>query len=368
MTVSTRLLEVNQQQVASAADPAERARLLQDRAILQARLGRTDEASRTLDLAEQDAPADLPAALALRFAYARAIARYFGKHFTEAREQMSEVLDRARALGDPALSTECESALALFLQREGDVRRAAHHARSVLGTEGSSLESRYRATLALASLHQDARDYEEAVRLYRETQDVVRALGDEIAMASWMGRSALSQAAHARQAAASGELDTRMLKDAVDALESSIAYSEQLQDAPDMALSRLLLAEMRVLQKRYRDALALYDTELPIVEGDGFLHEVTAAMADRAHCLLKLGDADGAYSQAAVALQRLDQSTPADIRAIVHENMAAALQQAGHAVEAEQHRVLSRMAWETYAHEQREARRLLRENPTETLH
>jgi tetratricopeptide (TPR) repeat protein len=366
--VSTRLLDANQQQLADANDAAERARLLQDRVILLARLGRTDEALVTLDLAQKTAPQDLPATLTLRFDFARAIARYFGKHFAEARAQMSEVLERARDHGDSALCTECESTLALFMQREGDVRGAARHARSVLGNSGSSLESRYRATLALASLHHDARDYEEAVRLYRETKDVVRTLGDEIAMASWMGRSALSQAAHARQAAANGELDAHTLKDAIEALESSIAYSEQLQEAPDMALTRLLLAEMRVLQKRYREALTLYDAQLPIAEGDGFLHEVTAAMADRAQCLLKLGDADGAYSQAAAALRRLDQDTPADIRAIVHENMAAALQQAEHAVEAEQHRLLSRMAWETYAHEQREARRLLRENPTETLH
>ena len=366
--MSSRLLEANQRQVASAADPRQRARLLQDRAILQSRLGRADEAVRTLDLAERAAPADLPATLKLRFAYARAIASYFGKHFTEARRQMSAVLEQARGQADAPLATECESALALFLQREGDVRAAARHARAVLGSAASSLESRYRATLALASLHQDARDYEEAVRLYRETQDVVQALGDDIAMASWMGRSAASQAAHARQAAAGNDLDARMLKDAVDALERSIAFSEQLPDAPDVALNRLLLAEMRVLQKRYRDALALYDAQLQAVEGDGFLHEVTAAMADRAHCLLKLGEADAAYTQAAAALRRLDESTPADIRAIVHENMAAALQQAGHAVEAEQHRVLSKMAWETYAHEQREARRLLHENPNETLH
>lgn len=366
--MSSKLLDLNQQQVSGARDAAERTRLLQDRAVLQARIGRPDDAVLTLAQAEQSAPDGLPATARLRFAWARAIARYFGKHFSEAREQMAEVLRQAEELGDAALTTECQSALALFLQREGDVRGAARHARAVLGHPGSSLDSRYRATLALASLHQDARDYEEAVRLYRETQDVVRALGDDIAMASWMRRSALSQAAHARQAAAAGDLDERTLKDAVAALESSIAYSEQLPDAPDTALNRLLLAEMRVLQKRYREALALYDAHLTAVEGDGFLHEVTAALADRAHCLLRLGDADGGYVQAADALRRVDQATPADVRAIVHENMSQALQQAGKAVEAEQHRVLSRMAWETYAHEQREARRLLRENPSETLH
>lgn len=366
--MSNRLLEANQRQVAAADDDAQRTRLLQDRAILQARLGRVEDAVGTLDHAEEAAPADLPPMLKLRFAYARAIASYFGKHFDQARQQMTAVLQQAGETGEARLGAECEATLALFLQREGDVRAAARHARSVLGNPDSPLESRYRASLALASLHQDARDYEEAVRLYRATQDVVRSLGDDIAMASWMGRSAASQAAHARQAAASGDLDARALREAVEALQRSIEFSEQLPDAPDVALNRLLLAEMRVLQKNYREALALYDAQLPTIEGDGFLHEVTAAMADRAQCLLKLGEPDAAYTQAAAALQRLDESTPADIRAIVHENMAEALQQAGKTVEAEQHRVLSRMAWETYAHEQREARRLLHENPAETLH
>ena len=72
--MSSRLLEANQQQVAGAADASQRARLLQDRAILQARLGRADDALQTLDRAEEAAPADLPATLKLRFAYARAIA------------------------------------------------------------------------------------------------------------------------------------------------------------------------------------------------------------------------------------------------------------------------------------------------------
>jgi tetratricopeptide (TPR) repeat protein len=366
--VTERLLDVNQQRLSEARDSAERIRLLQDRAVLQARLGRPEDALRTLAAARSTAPAGLPPALLLRFDYAQAIARYFGKHFGDACRQMNDVLTRASAQPDETLIGECESALALFLQREGDVRAAARHARAVLARPRSSLESRYRATLALASLHQDARDYEEAVRLYRETRDVVRDLGDDIAVASWMQRLALSQAAHVRQAAANDELDPQLLLDAVAGLEDSIRYAEKLPDAPDIALNQLLLAEMRVLQQRYRDAIALYDAHLPAAEGDGFLHEVTAALADRAQCLLKLGDRDAAVSQACAALRRVDESTPADVRAIVHENMSAALRTVGHAVDAEQHRVLARMAWETYAHEQREARRLLHEPSGETLH
>jgi tetratricopeptide (TPR) repeat protein len=263
---------------------------------------------------------------------------------------------------------ECESALALFVQREGDVRAAARYARAVLAAPEATLESRYRAFLALASLHQDAYDYEEASRLFAEAEQVVRELDDDIAMASWLQRAALTQAAHARQAAAFGELDAKSLRQAVDALLRSIEFAQGIENGPDATLDHLLLAEMRVLQKRHGDALTLYDAHLPRAEGDGFLHEVTAALADRARCRIELGDVDAGYADLVTALRRVDESTPADIRAIVHDNMANALLRLGHGPEAEQHRVLGRMGWETYSHEQREARRLLNGDASDTVH
>jgi tetratricopeptide (TPR) repeat protein len=238
----------------------------------------------------------------------------------------------------------------------------------VLANSGATLESRYRAYLALGSLHQDAYDYEEAARLYGEAEGLVHQLDDDIAMSSWLQRAALTQAAHARQAAALGELDARTLANAISALKKSIAFATSLADGPDTTLDHLLLAEMLVLQNRPADALALYDAYLPSAEGDGFLHEVTAALADRGSCCLELGRADEGMSQLAAALARVDEATPSDIRAIVHANLAAALGTQGRKDEAGQHRRLAEMAWQTYAHEQREARRLLAGDPADTLH
>lgn len=367
--MSQRLLASNQQLIDAARDPAERARRLQDRAILLARLGRADAAREPLERARREAPPDAPPALRLRAEYADAIRLYFSKRFDDARRAMLDVAERARRdAGDLTLVGECESALALFMQREGDVRAAARYARSVLGNAEATLESRYRAFLALGSLHQDAYDYEEAGRLYGAAEDVVRQLDDDIAMASWLQRAAVTQASHARQAAALDELDAPTLAGAVKALNRSIAFARGLADGPDTTLDYLLLAEMRVLQRRYGDALALYDSHLGHAEGDGFLHEVTAALADRAHCCIELGRIEDGYAQMVSALRRVNESTPADVRAIVHSNMAAALRTMGRATEAGQHMTLSRMAWETYAHEQREARRLLAHDPAETIH
>jgi tetratricopeptide (TPR) repeat protein len=367
--MSHRLLASNQKLIDAARDPSERTRRLQDRAILLARLGRAEQAREPLERARRETPPDAPVALRLRGEYADAIRLYFSKRFDEARRLMLEVVERARREAeDLALVGECESALALFMQRESDVRAAARYARSVLANTQATLESRYRAYLALGTLHLDAYDYEEAARLYREAEGVVRRLDDDIAMACWLQRSALTQAAHARQAAALDELDGSTLAQAVDSLNRSIAFARSLTDGPDTTLDYLLLAEMYVLKRRHEDAVALYDLHLGSAEGDGFLHEVTAAIADRAHCCIELGRVDEGYAQMVAALRRVDESTPSDIRAIVHSNMAAALNTLGRTAEAGQHQMLSRMAWETYAHEQREARRLLADNPTETLH
>lgn len=366
--MSQRLLEANQRNVASAAQVTERIRLLQDRAVLLARLGRVAEAERTLADAEQQLPKDSPRVLKLRFAYVRAIGTYFSKRFAEAQRSMYAALRDARKFKEPALTAECESALALFMQREGDVRAALAHARSVLNNGDASLEARYRASLALASLHQDACDYEAAHRLYCETRNVVKDLDDEIAVASWLQRTALTKAAHARQSAGCGKLDKPAVKQAIIELQQCIDYAAQVPDGPATTLDYLLLAEMHVLQKQYKQALALYDEHLPQCEGDGFLHECTTAISDRGYCLLKLGETDDGYAQAVVALRRLDESTPADIRAIVHENMAAALEAVQQASQARQHRTMAQAAWDTHCHEQSETRRLLHENTLTTLH
>jgi tetratricopeptide (TPR) repeat protein len=313
-------------------------------------------------------PADAPPVLKLRFAYVRAIDTYFSKRFADAQNKMYAALREARKSSELSLISECESALALFMQREGDVRAAVTHARSVLANSAATLEARYRASLALASLHQDAHDHETAYRLYRETHDVVKDLDDEIAMASWLQRAALAKAAHARQSAGSGVLDKAGVKQAIADLQQCIEYAQQVPDGPTTTLDHLLLAEMYVLQKRYQPALALYDRHLPQCEGDGFLHECTVAMADRANCLLQLGQTDAGYAQAVAALRRLDQSAPAEIRAIVHENMAAALDVVKQPAQAHQHRTMAQAAWDAHDHEQSETRRLLHECAVTTLH
>lgn len=363
--MSARLLQRIERELAAARDPVERVRLQQDRAVALTRLGRIDESQAALDRARAEAPAALPDWLALRQDYVAAVHAYFARRFTDALAQMRDVLARARALAHAPLAGECASALAIFLQREGDVRGAARHAREVLANAEATAESRYRAALVLASLLQDAGEHDEAARLYARARAAVQRLDDDIALASLLHRTASLQAAHVRQAAARGEPDEAALRRAIEGLQASIEFAAQLGDAPGRVLDELMLAEMFVLQKRYEEALALYEANLASAERDGRLIEVTIAFSDRAMCLLKTGRAQEALAAARAAQARLDEATPAEIRAIVHGNLAAMLEELGHADQAREHAALARIAWDATAHERRETRRLLAEVATE---
>lgn len=358
--MSLGLLERNERELARSASADERIRLLQDRAVILARIGRLDESTRALDDARALYDDDTGRPLQMRSDYVAALQSYFHKRFQAALESLQFVLDAARAGGNAPLTAECESALALFLQREGDVRGSAWHARAVIANGEAPTEALYRAQLALASLHQDAHDPEGAMRLYEAMQPTVARLDDEVARASLLHRIATARAARARQLAAQGKLDATTLQLAVQALEESIRFAASLREMVPVGIDQLLLAEMRILQRHYDEALQLYEQYLPNAEGEGFLVEVTAALSDRAYCLLQLGRTEAAHIEIVAALARLNDGTPAEIRAIVHDNAAAVLERRGRPEEGAQHRTLARIAWEAHAHEQRETLRLLR--------
>jgi len=129
--MSQRILNANQRLVDAARDPLERVRRRQDRAVLLARMGQVDAAREVLELARAETPAHAAHPLLLRFEYVDAIQLYFAKRFVEARRALLDVTARARRAGDDmALNGECESALALLLQREGHLPAAARPART----------------------------------------------------------------------------------------------------------------------------------------------------------------------------------------------------------------------------------------------
>jgi tetratricopeptide (TPR) repeat protein len=356
----------NEQQLARATDPALRLRLLQDRVVLLARVERLADAEAALQAADPLLGDAAPCAH-LRNRYSRAVLDYFSRQFKKATNALLEVLDEARDHCPRELVGEIQSALALFTQRDGDVRASAYHARAVLANKAATPESRYRALLALASLHQDAYDYGAAVALYREAEQIAKDRQDAVGRASCLLRMAATRASQARQAAAAGRPDPETIGRVADEITESIAFARSNLALQERNLEALLLAEMRMLQGQYAVALELYDMHVPDADGSGRLPEVTAALSDRAYCLLQLGRAEAALAGAQSALARLDDWTPADIRAIVQDNMAAVRASRGERDLAEQHRVLARMAWQAHAHAQREALRVLQGGAPPTL-
>ena len=89
-------LKDNEDQLARAAAPADRLRLLQDRAVLLARRESLVESEAVLAAADKLHAVVDDACGQLRTRYARAVHDYFSRQFKKATNALLEVLDEAR--------------------------------------------------------------------------------------------------------------------------------------------------------------------------------------------------------------------------------------------------------------------------------
>jgi tetratricopeptide (TPR) repeat protein len=336
----------------------------QDRAVEAARRGRLDEAraacAEAVTLTGQLAPPD--AGLALRCVYVEALITYFSRRVAPAIETLRELPARARALGDGELLAECASTLALFCLRNGEVRSATAYARDALAEVAAASEARYRAALALANLHQDAHQTDEAKRHYDLAMHAAAEAGDVLGTARVMCNQAGAQVNQVRQEAAAGRAEPGAADGAVAAVEASLEAVDRIDGSGPMALDYLLLGEALRLAGRWSEALALFDVHLEAAARDGELPELVLARADRAVCLLELGQPEAALVAARAAVASLDNTSPTDARAVAHEALARALEQLGDA-EAGNHRALAQAAWDIRAREQRDTARLMAAPP-----
>jgi tetratricopeptide (TPR) repeat protein len=341
------------------AEPAS-VREAQDRAIEAARRGRLDEAraacAQAAAATAQLSPPD--AGLALRSAYVEALITYFSRQVGPAIEALRELPARARALGDGELLAEFASTLALFCLRNGEVRSATAYARDALAEVAAAPDARYRAALALANLHQDARQPEEARRHFDLAMHAAAEAGDVLGTARVMCNQAGAQVARLRQDAAAGHPDTGAAQTAVAAVGASLDAVDRIEGAEPMPLDFLLMGEALRLAGRWPDALALFDAHLEQASQDGELPELVVARADRAVCLLELGRVDEALASARAAVASLDETSPSDTRAVAHDALARALERAGEP-EAANHRALAQASWDIRAREQRDVARLM---------
>jgi tetratricopeptide (TPR) repeat protein len=222
------LLERCEQAVAAASDPDQRAGAHVELSLAQARLGRLDDARRTLNATRGLILAASPCALRVRAAIAEATLCFL----TDREDETIDILWRAHADASAhgalqqAARAQCAAELAFCFQYRGRVLEAI-----TLAAEAWRLardddhSTRYTALLTVAILHQEAGLIATAMPLYGAALKQARAAQDDIAVSSVLTQTAIVQAVEVCIERAKGREDTEALRQAVVGMRSAIEFS-----------------------------------------------------------------------------------------------------------------------------------------------
>jgi tetratricopeptide (TPR) repeat protein len=343
-----RLLQRNQQAIASAQAAAERASLLAQRVLLLARHWRMDDVPAALSDAEAAVAASADRRAAAELALARGVARYYGAQIGSALEPVREARDAAILLGDAGLEAECEAWL-------GCVRGTLHHdpdevlphlRQAVrLGSAQRPLAAA-RGLYVVATLYHEADLIDEAVRHYRRASSVARAEHDEQLVAAVHRYMTLAQAQQVRRARAAGRLDDEQLKQALAGLGSAQQLAAALTIDDTGLQSNLRLGEMLRLSSQYAQAVAVFERTVEPAVLAGMTWEATIARADQAVCLAHCGRLEAAERTGQLAEIDLSGEFDDYSRAVVYDSLAELAGMLDREAQARAYRDIAAAAWE----------------------
>ena len=342
-----RLLQRNEQAIASAQAETERASLLAQRVLLLARHWRIDDVPEALSDAEAAVAASADRRAAAELSLARGVARYYGSQIGSALEPVQEARDAAIALGDAGLEAECEAWL-------GCVRGTLHHDPNEvlphlrqavrLGTAQRPLAAA-RGLYVVATLYHEADMMDEAVRHYRRASSLARAGHDEQRIAAVHRYMTLAQAQQVRRARAAGRLDGEQLKQALAGLGSAQQLASALTIDDTGLQSNLRLGEMLRLSGQHEQAVAVFERSVEPAVRAGMTWEATIARADLAVCLAHAGRLEAADRTGRLAEIDLSGEFDDYSRAVVHDSLAELAEVLGHEEQARAHRQTASQAW-----------------------
>lgn len=343
-----RLLQRNQQAIASAQAAAERASLLAQRVLLLARHWRMDDVPAALSDAEAAVAASADRRAAAELALARGVARYYGAQIGSALEPVREARDAAILLGDAGLEAECEAWL-------GCVRGTLHHDSDEvlphlrqavrLGSAQRPLAAA-RGLYVAATLYHEADLIDEAVRHYRRASSVARAEHDEQLVAAVHRYMTLAQAQQVRRARAAGRLDDEQLKQALAGLGSAQQLAAALTIDDTGLQSNLRLGEMLRLSSQYAQAVAVFERTVEPAVLAGMTWEATIARADQAVCLAHCGRLEAAERTGQLAEIDLSGEFDDYSRAVVYDSLAELAGMLDREAQARAYRDIAAAAWE----------------------
>ena len=339
----SRLLATLEAAIKSAANPIEAQCLRAERAALLARQGQLERARGAIDelnaqLAWQPANHMLRGWVAL----AEGLHGYYSVIGRDAQDTIELAYSLAGNGGPAAARLRATAAawLANMAFANGGSTRVAELVREAL--DGAAPEhhgARARAALVAGYAYHFGGQPDVAQRWYEASRRHAIAEGDEAHLSALMHNQAWMRASLARMALLfEGEKrDPGSVTQALMGAESIGHYDAGIGTASLGSLVPILRAQVLTAQRRWDDALALFDTNFDAAMAEGLKRIAPCLLADRAWCELNRGQPERARALAGAAEQALADPCDTDDRAMALARLSQVREALGEAGLAAQH-------------------------------
>jgi hypothetical protein len=203
--------------------------------------------------------------------------------------------------------------------------------------------ARWRACLTIGTQYQSAGRMDLAQPWYGAARRHALADGDEVAMSALMYNQSGLRAEAVRREAAFGDACPTEAKHAVMGTESIVNFDAALGVQSLEWLVPMVRAQLLVLEKRFAEALALFDEHSGRAEDEWRERMEPSILADRAWCLLNLDRQAEARDEALLAAEKLPASPcHPDDRALTNSRLGELFESFGEAARAAEHHAAAR--------------------------
>jgi hypothetical protein len=318
-----------------------------ERACYLARQGQYEQAAAELNLLRRRYEARPNPAISTWLSLADGLMSHFTDMGVPARDKMR----RAHALSAAGRLLPLHALSAAWLAHMDDTRMdvdsmARHLGQAFQIAQMDHHAARSRANLVAAQALHLAGRLDLAMPWYQRARFHATAEGDDATISAIMFNMAYMRAYNLRQVALTGEGNAMEGVYALLSAEAAGSFDARTGAVNAMPLLPLLRAQILALQGEPAQALALFETHLPEVNG---MQRIQCAMlADQAWCRSQVGQLDAARIDALAAEDKLESDTQLDDRAALHSRCAQVFEAVGDSAQAQRHKSLAAASWDDY--------------------
>jgi tetratricopeptide (TPR) repeat protein len=343
----SRLLQRLDAQIAAARDPVALACLRAERAGFLGRQGQMELARAELQAIQREFARDPHVAVSAWLALAEGQI----DHYSELGAAAHDRFNRARALAAAAQLKPLQALAAAWLAHTEDIRMrfdrmAPLCAESLRLAPPDYHTARWRVCLTVATCYHFGGREDVAARWYAAARHHAMADGDEVAVSALMYNLAAFRSDRIRTVSLYEPEAQERAASVMIGAESAQQFDAVIGLQSLDWLVPVLQAHLHVVDGRYEQALAMFDEHVPRSASQWRERMQPAVAADRAWCLLNLGQVDAAREEAANAVAGFDAPCDIDDRARAHGRLAQVFTALGDAEAAARHAEAGRRDYE----------------------